>query len=87
MANVNLARSFATRNHSRKEILVAKETRAEVILINWMNEHHVRRRKGREYQYALKLAGRHQDVHFFEFTPAKMMEAENLFQKETGITK
>lgn len=87
MANVNLARSFATRNHSRREMLISKETRAEVVLINWMNEQHVRRRKGKEYQYALKLAGRHQEVHFFEFSPMKMTEAERVFHNETGITK
>lgn len=87
MANVNLVPSFSSKNHSRKEILISKETRAEIVLINWMSESQVRKRRGKEYQYALLLAGRHHHVQFFEFSQMKMSEAERLFQNETGITR
>ncbi|XP_033096273.1 alpha-N-acetyl-neuraminyl-2,3-beta-galactosyl-1,3-N-acetyl-galactosaminide alpha-2,6-sialyltransferase-like [Anneissia japonica] len=70
-----------------KEVIESNTTRTDMIIISWMSSNkEVPKLTSDVYQFAFLLANLYPEVPIYSAQPDRMVQAEELFKKETGFT-
>ena len=69
------------------EIFINKTTRTEKLVIPWLYTTRINKRRDKHYNIAKNFSKIYPDIEFYVLSSGKMISAESIFQRETGITR
>ncbi|XP_003728387.2 uncharacterized protein LOC100144872 isoform X2 [Strongylocentrotus purpuratus] len=86
MGHVNLLKVNQS-NTEQMEIFINKTTRTEMLVIPWLYTTRINKRRDKHYNIAKNFSKVYPDTEFYVLSSGKMISAESIFQRETGITR
>ena len=86
MGHVNLVKLNQSQS-DQHQIFVNQSTRAERLIIPWLFNTRVDKKKDKHYSIAKNFSKTYTDTQFYMLSSTKMAFAENLFQTDTGISR
>ncbi|XP_038056268.1 uncharacterized protein LOC119728205 isoform X2 [Patiria miniata] len=86
MGHVNLIKLNQSQS-DQHQIFVNQSTRAERLIIPWLFNTRVDKKKDKHYTIAKNFSKTYTDTQFYMLSSSKMAFAENLFQTDTGISR
>ncbi|XP_033097076.1 alpha-N-acetyl-neuraminyl-2,3-beta-galactosyl-1,3-N-acetyl-galactosaminide alpha-2,6-sialyltransferase-like isoform X2 [Anneissia japonica] len=87
IGHVNLERGLHNDTDMQKINLQREDTRPEVLIIPWLFSEKINRKTDPIYNIAMNLSKNYKDVDFYFLTSNKMTISEDLFRKETGLSR
>ncbi|XP_071954275.1 alpha-N-acetyl-neuraminyl-2,3-beta-galactosyl-1,3-N-acetyl-galactosaminide alpha-2,6-sialyltransferase-like [Antedon mediterranea] len=87
IGHVNLERGLHNDTDLQKETLQNEVTRPEVLIIPWLFSETIDRKTDPIYNIAMNLSKNYRDVEYYFLTAHKMGLSEELFRKETGLSR
>ncbi|XP_071496843.1 uncharacterized protein [Diadema antillarum] len=86
MGHVNLLKVNQSESE-QMEIFVNKKTRTEMLIIPWLYTTRINKRRDKHYNIAKNFSKAFPATEFYVLSSGKMISAESIFQRETGITR
>ncbi|XP_041475484.1 uncharacterized protein LOC121423990 isoform X2 [Lytechinus variegatus] len=86
MGHVNLLKVNQS-DTEQMEIFINKTTRTEMLVIPWLYTTRINKRRDKHYNIAKNFSKVYPDTEFYVLSSGKMISAESIFQRETGITR